>query len=102
MPGRRPSSRRLSCCSRSCPPSRLRAVTELLHELGELLQIPSMSADPAHAGDVRAAADWVVSFIRRAGGDAEVVDWQGSPLAVGELRASTAAEQAPTVLVYGH
>jgi len=77
-------------------------VTELLDELGEFLQIPSMSADPAHAGDVRAAADWVVGFIRRAGGDAEVVDWHGSPLAVGELRASSGADSAPTVLVYGH
>ena len=77
-------------------------MTELLDELGEFLQIPSMSADPAHAGDVRAAADWVVGFIRRAGGDAEVVDWHGSPLAVGELRASSGADSAPTVLVYGH
>src|SRR5215831_1469508 len=61
-----------------------------------------MSADPAHAGDVRRAAEWVTGFIRDAGGDAEVVDWQGSPLAVGELRASSDAESAPTVLVYGH
>src|SRR5437763_8383159 len=95
------------CCSRSCRASRLRgvSVTEakpLVDELAELLRIPSMSADPAHAGDVRSAAEWVVEFIRRAGGDAEVVDWHGSPLAVGELRASTGAESAPTVLAYGH
>jgi len=74
----------------------------LVDELAELLRIPSMSADPAHAGDVRSAADWVVGFIRGAGGDAEVVDWHGSPLAVGELRASSGAESAPTVLAYGH
>jgi acetylornithine deacetylase/succinyl-diaminopimelate desuccinylase-like protein len=74
----------------------------LLDEVAELLRIPSMSADPAHAADVRAAAGWVVDFLARADGDAEVVDWQGSPLAVGELRASTGADDAPTVLVYGH
>ena len=74
----------------------------LLDELAELIAIPSMSADPAHAGDVRRAAEWVAAFIRDAGGDAKVVDWQGSPLVVGELRASTGAESAPTVLVYGH
>ena len=74
----------------------------LLDELAELLRIPSMSADPAHAGDVRRAAEWVAGFVRGAGGEAEVVDWQGSPLAVGELRASTGSESAPTVLVYGH
>jgi acetylornithine deacetylase/succinyl-diaminopimelate desuccinylase-like protein len=77
-------------------------VTELLDELAELLRIPSMSADPAHAGDVQRAAEWVVAFLRAAGGDAEVVDWHGSPLAIGELVASTNAESAPTVLVYGH
>jgi acetylornithine deacetylase/succinyl-diaminopimelate desuccinylase-like protein len=74
----------------------------LLDELAELLRIPSMSADPAHSGDVRAACEWVVEFIRGAGGDGEVVDWKGSPLAVGELRASADADAAPTVLVYGH
>ncbi len=74
----------------------------LVDELAELLRIPSMSADPAHSGDVRRAAEWVVQFIRSAGGDAEVVDWEGSPLAVGELRASTGADSAPTVLAYGH
>ena len=78
------------------------AVEPLLDELAELLRIPSMSADPAHAGDVRRAAEWVAAFLRDAGGDAEVVDWEGSPLAVGELRASTGADSAPTVLVYGH
>ena len=44
----------------------------------------------------------MAAFLRDAGGDAEVVDWEGSPLAVGELRASTGADSAPTVLVYGH
>jgi acetylornithine deacetylase/succinyl-diaminopimelate desuccinylase-like protein len=74
----------------------------LLDELAVLLRIPSMSADPAHAGDVRQAAEWVAAFLRGAGGSGEVVDWHGSPLAVGELRASTGADSAPTVLVYGH
>lgn len=74
----------------------------LLDELAELLRIPSMSADPAHADDVLRAARWVAAFVGSAGGDAEVVDWNGSPLAVGELRASSGADSAPTVLVYGH
>ena len=78
------------------------AIQPLLDEVAQLLRIPSMSADPAHAADVRAAAGWVADFISRAGGDAEVVDWHGSPLAVGELRASSGADEAPTVLVYGH
>jgi acetylornithine deacetylase/succinyl-diaminopimelate desuccinylase-like protein len=74
----------------------------LLDDLAELIAIRSISADPAHAADVRRAADWVAGFIRGAGGEAGVVDWQGSPLAVGEFRASTGADTAPTVLCYGH
>jgi acetylornithine deacetylase/succinyl-diaminopimelate desuccinylase-like protein len=73
-----------------------------LDELSEILRIPSISADPAHARDVRAAGEWVCERIRSAGGEAELVDWQGSPLAVGEIRASSDAESAPTVLCYGH
>jgi acetylornithine deacetylase/succinyl-diaminopimelate desuccinylase-like protein len=73
-----------------------------LDELSELLRIPSISADPAHAPDVDAAAEWVRDFVRRAGGDCEVVDWHGHPLAIGEIRASENADSAPTVLCYGH
>jgi acetylornithine deacetylase/succinyl-diaminopimelate desuccinylase-like protein len=75
---------------------------QLLGELAELIAIPSMSADPAHSSDVRDAAGWVAEFIRAAGGDARVVDWEGSPLVDGELRASSGADSAPTVLAYGH
>ena len=76
--------------------------TPWLDELSELLRIPSVSADPAHADDVLAAAAWVRDFLRRAGGEAELVDWHGQPLVVGEIRASGDAAGAPTVLVYGH
>ena len=77
-------------------------MTEWFDELAEFLRIPSVSADPARAADVRAAGEWVCDFLRAAGGEAELVDWHGQPLAIGELRASTGAESAPTVLCYGH
>jgi acetylornithine deacetylase/succinyl-diaminopimelate desuccinylase-like protein len=73
-----------------------------LPELAEWLRIPSVSADPTHGDDVRAAGEWLCDRIRGAGGTAELVDWEGQPLAVGEVRASANAEAAPTVLVYGH
>jgi acetylornithine deacetylase/succinyl-diaminopimelate desuccinylase-like protein len=75
---------------------------EWFDELAEFLRIPSISADSAHAPDVVRAAEWVASFIRDAGGTCEVIDWHGQPLAIGELRASSAAERAPTVICYGH
>jgi acetylornithine deacetylase/succinyl-diaminopimelate desuccinylase-like protein len=71
-------------------------------ELAEFLRIPSISADPAHATDVKHAGEWVCELVRSAGGDGELIDWHGQPLAVGELPASENAESAPTVLCYGH
>jgi acetylornithine deacetylase/succinyl-diaminopimelate desuccinylase-like protein len=73
-----------------------------LAELSEWLRIPSVSADPAHADDVRTAGEWVCEFVRGAGGTAELVDTETHPLAVGEIRASSGADEAPTVLLYGH
>jgi acetylornithine deacetylase/succinyl-diaminopimelate desuccinylase-like protein len=71
-------------------------------ELGEFIRIPSVSAEAAHADDVRRAAEWVCDFVRAAGGSAEVTPVGEGFLALGELRASSGAEDAPTVLVYGH
>jgi acetylornithine deacetylase/succinyl-diaminopimelate desuccinylase-like protein len=70
-------------------------------ELSELVGIPSVSADPARAGDVHDAAEWLAVFVRGAGGEAEVVETDTHPLIIGELAASNGAA-APTVLVYGH
>jgi acetylornithine deacetylase/succinyl-diaminopimelate desuccinylase-like protein len=73
-----------------------------LAELSDWLRIPSVSADAAHAGDVRDAGEWVCAFVRGAGGEAELVETQAHPLAVGEIRASSGAAEAPTILLYGH
>jgi acetylornithine deacetylase/succinyl-diaminopimelate desuccinylase-like protein len=73
-----------------------------LDPLLELLRIPSVSADPSHAADVRAALDWVAAFLRSAGGEAHLVPGVTGPVVVGELRASRDATHAPTVLCYGH
>jgi acetylornithine deacetylase/succinyl-diaminopimelate desuccinylase-like protein len=73
-----------------------------LDELSEFLRIPSVSADPAHSEDVVRAGEWVCDFVRRSGGEAELVRRDGRPLALGELRASHDPDRAPTVLAYGH
>ena len=51
---------------------------------------------------MRDAGEWVCGLIRDAGGECELVDWHGAPLAVGEVHASGDSERAPTVLCYGH
>ena len=71
-------------------------------ELAEFLRIPSISADANHKADVVRAAEWVCTFIRDAGGECNVVDWNDQPLAIGEIRASKDADKAPTVICYGH
>ncbi len=73
----------------------------LVEELAELIAIPSVSADPAHADDVRRAADWVVARITAAGGSAEIQKRGERPLVIGRVPASS-GERAPTVLVYAH
>ena len=73
-----------------------------LEELSEWLRIPSVSADAAHAEDVARSGEWVRDFVRAAGGRAELVATDALPLAVGEIAASNGADDAPTVLLYGH
>jgi acetylornithine deacetylase/succinyl-diaminopimelate desuccinylase-like protein len=76
---------------------------ELRDQLAELIAIPSVSADPAHAGDVEEAAGWVAGRIRHAGGTADIVSSNGGrPLVIGEIGASASPQAAPTVLCYAH
>ena len=72
----------------------------LVAELSELIAIPSVSADPAHADDVARAAEWVAARIRGAGGDAAIEERDGRPIVLGEVRAS--GNDGATVLAYAH
>src|SRR6266566_9330474 len=71
-------------------------------ELREFIAIPSVSADPAHQDDVRRAAEWVRDFVKRAGGEAELVREGERDLVIGDIPANTNGAAAPTVMIYGH
>ncbi|MDX6527111.1 MAG: hypothetical protein QOI43_2622 [Gaiellales bacterium] len=72
-------------------------------ELREFIAIPSVSADPAHADDVRRAAEWVRDFVKRIGGEAELVPYGERDLVVGDIPANAnGGGTAPTVMIYGH
>jgi acetylornithine deacetylase/succinyl-diaminopimelate desuccinylase-like protein len=71
--------------------------SEAIARLQELLAIPSVSLDPAHAGDMRRAADWVAAELRWAGG--RVVETAGHPVVLAEW---LGRPDATTILVYGH
>lgn len=71
-----------------------------LSELFDLLRIPSISADPTHAGDVRRCAEAVADHLRKAGADNVVLEeTAGYPIVYGEKIIDSGL---PTVLVYGH
>ena len=77
---------------------------ELRDQLAELIAIPSVSADPAHAGDVVAAAEWVAERIRERGRIRRRRSLERRPAARHRRgsRASERPETAPTVLCYAH
>ncbi len=71
-----------------------------IEELKSYLAIPSISALPDHAGDVRQCAEWTASELQRIGmQNARLIETPGNPVVYAEW---TGAEGAPTILFYGH
>ena len=74
---------------------------KFLQELFEMLCIPSLSGDPAHAGDIRRMAEWLETHLSGLGLDkVEIMETAGHPVVYGEWLG--AGPDKPTVLVYGH
>jgi acetylornithine deacetylase/succinyl-diaminopimelate desuccinylase-like protein len=71
------------------------------HELSEMLRIPSLSADPEYADELRRMAEWLVEHLRDLGiENARTMPTAGPPVVYGEWLG--AGKDKPTVLVYGH
>ncbi len=71
-----------------------------LEELKALLAIPSISALPQHAADVRRCAEWCADEMRRIGlQNVKLIDTPGNPVVYGDW---LGAAGAPTILFYGH
>ncbi len=70
-----------------------------LDRLFQLIRIPSVSTDPAHAGDCRAAAEWLRADLAGMGAEASLRETQGLPMVVAHL---PGPEGSPRVLFYGH
>ena len=74
---------------------------KIMEDYKALLAFPSISADPAHAGDVCECADWIVGQLRGLGFDnCEAIETAGLPVVYGEWL--HAGDDKPTVLVYAH
>jgi acetylornithine deacetylase/succinyl-diaminopimelate desuccinylase-like protein len=69
-------------------------------ELKTYLAIPSVSALPQHAGDVRRCAEWTAEELRRIGmQEVRLEETPGHPIVYAEW---LGAPGAPTILFYGH
>ena len=72
--------------------------------LTEFLSIPSVSAQPAHAGDVRRCAHWLADQLRYAALDVRILETgtkerRGHPVVLARNKPQPGR---PTVLLYGH
>jgi acetylornithine deacetylase/succinyl-diaminopimelate desuccinylase-like protein len=69
-------------------------------ELLDFLRIPSISALPAHKGDVQKAGEWVVARLQAAGAEnVQLLPTAGHPVVYGDW---LHAPGQPTILIYGH
>jgi acetylornithine deacetylase/succinyl-diaminopimelate desuccinylase-like protein len=67
--------------------------------LGELVAIPTVSMDPAHAADMRRGARAAAELLREFGARAEILESRGFPVVWGRFAAARAAR---AVTVYNH
>lgn len=71
-----------------------------LTELKDYLAIPSVSALPQHAADVRRCAEWTADELKRVGlQHVKLIETPGNPVVYGDW---LGAPGAPTILFYGH
>ena len=78
---------------------------EALERLKGFLRIPSISTDPAHSGDCRAAAERMVSELAALGFEAGLRETPGHPMVVAHRKVAHRKEGGgarPHYLFYGH
>lgn len=67
--------------------------------LAEMVELPSVSMDPAHVQDMRRTATLAVQFLKEFGAEAQIVETKGYPVVSGGW---TTGKHHPTVTVYNH
>jgi acetylornithine deacetylase/succinyl-diaminopimelate desuccinylase-like protein len=73
-----------------------------LERLFRLVRIPSISTDPAHAGDCEKAAQAIVEDLTGLGFKAEARKTPGRPMVVAHYTPKDAGRNTPHFLFYGH
>src|SRR5262249_18446281 len=68
-------------------------------KLAELIEVPSVSMDPARKGDCRRGGELARQYLESIGATAELVETPGNPVVVGKIQAGAGH---PTVTIYNH
>jgi acetylornithine deacetylase/succinyl-diaminopimelate desuccinylase-like protein len=71
-------------------------------ELCDYVRFPSVSAQPAHANDMRLCARWLADHCQSLGLAVEVVPTRGHPVVLAKTSRSKSAKQRKHFVVYGH
>lgn len=105
------------CCGRCQPPKLVKTPSVTLADraaisafadearsryetaLKSLVDIPSVSVDPEHKGDIQRTAEAACALLRSIGAEAEIVPTAGNPVVFGQI---VAGPEFPTVLIYNH
>ena len=72
-----------------------------LGELCDYVRFPSVSAQPAHRGDLVACAEWLVAHCKKIGLEARLCPTAGHPVVVAKTPRGKFS-QKPSFLIYGH
>ncbi len=67
--------------------------------LGQMVEIPSVSMDPARVTDVRRMAEYAAQLLQSLGASAQIIETGGHPLVSGGW---TTGARHPTVTIYNH
>ena len=67
--------------------------------LRALVEIPSISADPGHADDMRRCAEAARTILDEVGAQPEILETRGQPLVIGRLESDPSH---PTITIYNH
>lgn len=67
--------------------------------LGQMVEVPSISMDPARTGDMRRMAELAVQYVKDLGAEAQIVETGGYPIVSGGW---TTGRHHPTVTIYNH
>jgi acetylornithine deacetylase/succinyl-diaminopimelate desuccinylase-like protein len=75
-------------------------ISQIYADYFTFLRFPSISTDPTYSNDIRKTADWLVSYLKQFGMEAELWQTEGHPVVFASYL--EAGPDCPTVLIYQH